>query len=177
MKIGFNVKKIINKIIQNENNIANHETRITTLENNSGGGSSSGGVGLENYTLKVYNTSGTNIQTLNCSKLDDNVFFNFHYNRKLSEMNLTNIAKKYVKLGTVTLGNNDNSDMFNCSAYMNCYYIIGPVSDKYSGLLRIYKNSVEIIIDKDDIEIWNNTNSETYINIYANGIINTTIKN
>ena len=27
MKIGFNVKKIINKI-------ANHETRITTLENN-----------------------------------------------------------------------------------------------------------------------------------------------
>ena len=51
MKIGFNVKKIINsfeetiyylsnKIVQNENNIANHETRITTLENNSGGGGS-----------------------------------------------------------------------------------------------------------------------------------------
>lgn len=46
MKIGFNVKKIINafeetknyfstKVVQNENNIANHETRITTLENNS----------------------------------------------------------------------------------------------------------------------------------------------
>ena len=44
MKIGFNVKKIINgfqetiyflssKIMQNEDNIANHETRITTLEN------------------------------------------------------------------------------------------------------------------------------------------------
>ena len=44
MKIGFNVKKIINtfqesinyfstKVVQNENNIANHETRITTLEN------------------------------------------------------------------------------------------------------------------------------------------------
>ena len=31
MKIGFNFKKIIN-------NIANHETRITTLENSSGGG-------------------------------------------------------------------------------------------------------------------------------------------
>ena len=48
MKIGFNVKKIINafqetiyyfsiKIVQNQNNIANHETRITTLENNSSG--------------------------------------------------------------------------------------------------------------------------------------------
>ena len=47
MKIGFNVKKIINtfqesiyyfssKVVQNENNIANHETRITTLENSSG---------------------------------------------------------------------------------------------------------------------------------------------
>lgn len=46
MKIGFNVKNLINgfqetiyylsrKIVQNENNIANHETRITTLENNS----------------------------------------------------------------------------------------------------------------------------------------------
>ena len=53
MKIGFNFKKIINafqesinyfsnKVVQNENNIANHETRITTLENNSGGGGSSG---------------------------------------------------------------------------------------------------------------------------------------
>ena len=31
MKIGFNIKKIINSI-------ANHETRITTLENNPGGG-------------------------------------------------------------------------------------------------------------------------------------------
>ena len=49
MKIGFNAKNIINafqesiyyfssKVIQNENNIANHETRITTLENNSIGG-------------------------------------------------------------------------------------------------------------------------------------------
>ena len=50
MKIGFNVKIIkdtldmfetsINyidgKVVENENNIANHETRITTLENSSG---------------------------------------------------------------------------------------------------------------------------------------------
>ena len=46
MKIGYNFKKLqmafkktINffssKIMQNENNIANHETRISTLENNS----------------------------------------------------------------------------------------------------------------------------------------------
>ena len=38
MKIGFNVKKMINyfsnKVVQNENNIANHETRITALEDN-----------------------------------------------------------------------------------------------------------------------------------------------
>ena len=166
MKIGFNIKKIINSI-------ANHETRITTLENNSGGGS---GVGLENYTLKVYNNSGTNIRTINCSKLDDKVFLNFHYSRKLSEMNTTNISYNYIKLGTITLGNNDNNDMFNCSAYMACYYIIGPSSNRYSGLLRIYNNSVELIIEKDDITTWNNTNSETFINIYANGIINTTIK-
>ena len=44
MKIGFNAKKIINgfnefidflssKVMQNESNITNHETRITTLEN------------------------------------------------------------------------------------------------------------------------------------------------
>lgn len=42
MKIGFNVRKIINafeKTIYNfSNSIANHETRITTLENSSGGG-------------------------------------------------------------------------------------------------------------------------------------------
>ena len=47
MKIGFNSKRIMDafqetiyffssKVAQNENNIANHETRITTLENNSG---------------------------------------------------------------------------------------------------------------------------------------------
>ena len=47
MKIGFNVKKLqtmfeetiyyfSSKVIQNENNIANHETRITTLETKSG---------------------------------------------------------------------------------------------------------------------------------------------
>ena len=37
MKIGFNIKKIINKI-------ANHETRITTLENNPGSGGISSSV-------------------------------------------------------------------------------------------------------------------------------------
>ena len=51
MKIGFNINKIINsfketiyylsnKIVQNENNIANHETRISTLENSSSGADS-----------------------------------------------------------------------------------------------------------------------------------------
>ena len=55
MKIGFNAQNIINafqesiyyfssKVIQNENNIANHETRITTLENNLNGGSNSDSV-------------------------------------------------------------------------------------------------------------------------------------
>ena len=49
MKIGFNVKKLqmlfeetiyyfSTKVIQNENNIANHETRISTLEENSSKG-------------------------------------------------------------------------------------------------------------------------------------------
>ena len=166
MKIGFNLKKI-------KNLIDNLAIRVTTLENSTGGG---GGIGLEYYTLKLYNTSNTNIRNINCPKLDNNVFLNFHYNKKLSEMNITNISNNYIKLGTVTLGSDDNADMFNCSAYMSCYYIIGPSSTRYSGLLRIYNNSVEIIIDKDDIEIWNNTNSETFINIYANGIINTTIK-
>ena len=47
MKIGFNYKRIMDafqetiyffssKVSQNESNIANHETRITTLENISG---------------------------------------------------------------------------------------------------------------------------------------------
>ena len=50
MKIGFNVKRLTNafqetiyflssKISQNESKIANHETRITSLENSSDGGS------------------------------------------------------------------------------------------------------------------------------------------
>ena len=49
MKIGFNYKRIMNafeetiyffssKVAQNESNIANHETRITTLEENSSKG-------------------------------------------------------------------------------------------------------------------------------------------
>ena len=52
MKIGFNSKKIMDafqetiyffssKVSQNESKIADHETRITTLENNSGGNGSS----------------------------------------------------------------------------------------------------------------------------------------
>ena len=44
MKIGFNFKKILN-------NIANHETRITTLENNSGGG----GSGTARSVFYIYN--------------------------------------------------------------------------------------------------------------------------
>ena len=47
MKIGFNFKKLqmmfeetiyffSSKVAENESNIANHETRITTLENSSG---------------------------------------------------------------------------------------------------------------------------------------------
>ena len=49
MKIGFNVKKLqmmfeetiyffSSKVAQNESNIADHETRITALEENSSGG-------------------------------------------------------------------------------------------------------------------------------------------
>ena len=49
MKIGYNFKKLqmafeetiyffSSKIVQNENNIANHETRISTLEENSSKG-------------------------------------------------------------------------------------------------------------------------------------------
>ena len=41
MKIGFNVKKIINTFQQT---IANHETRITTLENSPGGGGTTNSV-------------------------------------------------------------------------------------------------------------------------------------
>ena len=65
MKIGFNVKMLINnfketiyylstKVIQNENNIANHETRITTLENSSGGGGTARSVFYiyDNYLYK-----------------------------------------------------------------------------------------------------------------------------
>ena len=54
MKIGFNVKKLqmafeetiyffSNKVAQNENNIANHETRITALEENSSSGGDASG--------------------------------------------------------------------------------------------------------------------------------------
>ena len=46
MKIGFNFKKIINTL---KETILNHETRITTLENNSRGGSSSGGGSSNEY--------------------------------------------------------------------------------------------------------------------------------
>ena len=53
MKIGFNAKRIMDafqetiyffssKVSQNESNIANHETRISALENRTGSEASSG---------------------------------------------------------------------------------------------------------------------------------------
>ena len=87
MKIGINIKKIIStfqesinyfstKVLQNENNIANHETRITTLENSPGG---EGSTILNSYTLKLFDVMNNSIYEFNVNSIGNDVFLNIEF--------------------------------------------------------------------------------------------------
>ena len=185
MKIGFNYKRIFDAIIQMgvsfsnavnniQSDINNLDTRITTVENSVG----SSDVQLEEYTMQLYNPQNSKISDIFCKKIDDTVFLHFYYNKTLSNIDLGMIEYNFVELGSFTLGNSSNNNMFDCKGYIACHYKLGAFdSYKHKGLLNIYiednKNVIKLIIDKDDIELWNNISDlETYIEICASGIMN-----
>ena len=87
MKIGFNVKKIINAFEETKynflNNIANHETRITTLENKSSdwieitsGNGQEAEITQEFSELRMWCRSNTNLNYSVTYNYDSSIFPN-----------------------------------------------------------------------------------------------------
>lgn len=182
MKIGFNIKAlkklIVNNLVAISDYISGIEDRVTTLENSSTSGGSSES-SLVECTMNLYNTSGTNIKSFNPSLFYDILFLNFSYYKTFENINKGMIGYNYIKLGSVELiSNADETIKYKIDGTIPCYYKVGSM-DSYEkmGLIRIYvnesnKNVIELIIDKNDIEIWTNVaDLSTYIEIKGSGTI------
>ena len=117
MKIGFNFKKLLNKVVQNENNIANHETRITTLENSPGGGTATSVFYIFNdylykdsdLTTKVtadeYDTAEmtTIISISNLSDMENIGIYKPLFSKSTVDDNGHNVTKVFIMLENGTL--------------------------------------------------------------------------
>ena len=174
MKIGFNIKKIINKI-------ANHETRITTLENSGGGGSSS----INSYTLKLFDVMDNSIYEFNVNSIDNDVFLNIEFSQVLMTIDGSNIQNNSNRLGYFTLKDNENSP-FKCKGTIPIVYQLSNKNGKnYKGFLKFTydtannRNNMELIVDNDDVNMWKNFTIDDISNtvtIYCSGIFQTIIE-
>ena len=157
MKIGFNIKKIINKI-------ANHETRITTLEENSGsGGSSGGGSGVGssseiktcNFTL--YDVSNQVREDYEIKCINKTIFLDVYFTFLLGEFDYTNIDNNRIKIGTCTM--TDDNHIINTYSSIPVVYQIENSDVKYNGNLKIEydetnlgRNNIELVINTEDVQ-------------------------
>ena len=179
MKIGFNIKKIINSI-------ANHETRITTLESSGGGGSSS----INSYTLSMFNNLDFKTAETNVKSIDNIVFLNTNFSQDLLTVGSTaeDIQNNIMYLGYINLTDNENNP-FKCRGTMPIVYEVSFMSGKnYKGFLKFTydttsaTNKMYLIFDKDDVKMWNDFfNSVTLdtnetITINCSGIFQTVIE-
>lgn len=202
MKIGFNVKKIYENIklyVQNmmttiSNTVANHETRITTLENSSGGGGSSGGgttVGdsseIKTYTFKLYNINGELTEDYKVKCINKIAFIDIYFMFLLGGLDFSNIDNNRIKIGTCTM-TDDNNNNINTNSSIPVVYHIENSNDKYNGNLRIEydetnigTNNVELVINTEDVQTIKNKKAEQIegrtlmIEIIGGGLFNDNI--
>ena len=200
MKIGFNFKKIINNFSGTiqilTNSISNHETRITTLENSAGGGGSSGGDGgttvggsseIKTYNFKLYNTNGELQEDYEVKCINKNAIIDVYFTFMLGGMNFSNIDNNRIKIGTCTM-TDDNNNNINTYSVIPIVYRFGSASgfnnDNYNGNLKfsydetnLGTNNVELIINKEDIQMIKNIENKnsTIIEIIGGGIFNDNI--
>lgn len=173
MKIGFNFKKIINKIVQNENNIANHETRISTLENNSDGGNSTSGgttVGgsteIKTYNFKLYDVNNQLREDYEVKCINKTAFLDTYFMFLLGEFDYTNIDNNRIKIGTCTM-TDDNNNNINTYSSIPVVYQIENSNVNYNGNLKIEydetnigTNNVELVINTEDVQTIKNKKAE-----------------
>ena len=200
MKIGFNVKKIINafqesinhfssKVVQNENNIANHETRITTLENSPGGGGGStvGGsseIKTCNFTLYDVSNQVRNGYEIKC--INKTIFLDVYFTFLLGEFDYTNIDNNRIKIGTCTM--TDDNHIINTYSSIPVVYQIENSNVKYNGNLKIEydesnngRNNIELVINTEDVQTIKNKKVEQIegrtlmIDIIGGGLFNDNI--
>ena len=188
MKIGFNFKKIINKI-------ANHETRIATLENSSGGGGSSSGgsssvegsTEIKTYSFKMYTIGGELMEDYDVKCIEKNIFLPTYYTFLLDGLDLSNIDNNRLKIGTCTM-TDDNNNNINTYSVIPVVYRFGSASgynnDNYNGNLKfsydetnLGTNNLELIINKEDIQMRKNIENKysTIIEFIGGGIFNDNI--
>ena len=187
MKIGFNIKKIINKI-------ANHETRITSLENSPGGGGSSGGgsssVGgntdIKTYNFKMYNIAGELVEDYDVKCIDKTAILDVYFTFLLGEFDYSNIDNNRIKIGTCTM--TDDNHIINTYSSIPVVYQIENSSVKYNGNLKIEydetnngRNNVELVINTEDVQTIKNKKVEQIedrtlvIEIIGGGLFNDNI--
>ena len=188
MKIGFNIKKIINSI-------ANHETRITTLENNSSSGGHSGGDGgtsvggsseIKTYNFKLYNINNELREDYEVKCINKNAIIGVYFMFMLGELDFSNIDNNRIKIGTCTLTDNNNKNI-NTYSVIPIVYRFGSASgfnnDNYNGNLKFSydetnngTNNVELIINKEDVQMMKNIDkNSTFIEFIGGGIFNDNI--
>ena len=139
--------------------IANHETRITTLENSSGGGGSSGSGSSEiktcNFTLYDVNNQVREGYEVKC--INKTIFLDVYFTFLLGEFDYTNIDNNRIKIGTCTM--TDDNHIINTYSSIPVVYNIENSNVKYNGNLKIEydetnngRNNVELVINTEDVQ-------------------------
>ena len=185
MKIGFNFKKIINAFQQT---ITNHETRITALENNSGGGTTVGGsTEIKTYNFKLYTLNNELMEDYEVKCIDKISFIDVQFVFLLGGLDFSNIDNNRIKIGTCTLTDNNNNNI-NTYSVIPVVYRFGGASgynnDNHNGNLKFSydetnngTNNVELIINKEDVQMMKNIENKntTGIELIGGGIFSDNI--
>ena len=191
MKIGINVKKIYQNIFEILQEyfteimgiIQNHENRINTLENSSGGASI-----INQYVIDFYNYENTLLKSTNTQILNDNnLILDVSFSTYFNNFDIAPIEYNKIDLGRFKICNtSEGSNLYECYGTIPCIYQIGFSSTTYNGLIQIIHHSttdeegnndnyctMELCIDTDNKTLF--TDNANILNelfrVQANGII------
>lgn len=147
MKIGFNVKKIYENIFESLEQlftqilgtIQNHENRINTLENSSGGSGSA----IEDYVIDFYNNNNTLLKSTNTQILNsNNLIIDISFSTYFGNFDNAPIEYNRINLGSFKVCNtSQSSNLFECYGTIPCIYQIGMSSTTYNGLIQVVHHS------------------------------------
>lgn len=186
MKIGVNVKKIyetINEYLEEmfidiAQMVENHESRISTLENGSGG---SGGGAISNYVLDFYNYEKSFLKSTNTQILNDKkMLFSLSYSGYFLNFDIAPIEHNRLNLGSFKVCNtSQSSNLFECYGTIPCIYQVGTSTNSYNGLIQVSHHSTTDEVGNSDnycsMELCINPNDKALFTDNPN-ILNETFK-